>query len=309
MNHSVVQISDPHFGTEVAPVVSALRALIQSTAPRAVIVSGDVTQRARRGQFRAARRFMDSLEGAPLIAVPGNHDIPMFALATRFLRPYSHWAQVFGTDLEPVLETERLLVLCVNTTRWFRRKHGQVSSAQIARVAERIRSSTPEQLRIVVAHHPVLAIRDSDVNNLMRNSRAAVRAWMAAGVDVVMGGHIHLPYLRQLHAEVENPPHRAWVVQAGTAVSRRVREGIPNSVNIIRYPDTGLAQCCVERWDFDAAASSFKQVHAVDLPLTRSLQPSAAPESLDAADDVEAERRLHDLADLSDLERERGLFE
>lgn len=308
MNTAIVQISDSHFGTEVAPVERALRSMIHELAPSAIIVSGDVTQRARQSQFRAARRFFDSLPKVPLLATPGNHDIPMFALQKRLLRPYGHWIKVFGTDLEPVLETERVLVQCVNSTRWFRRKHGQVSAAQIERVARRIRQATPEQLRVVVAHHPLLAIRDSDNNNLLRGHQEATRAWTDAKVDIVMGGHIHLPYIRPLHVEVENPPHHCWVVQAGTAVSKRVREGIPNSVNVLRFADSGPVHCAVERWDYQAASGSFEQLHSVDLPLTREPPPAAAS-SLVAPDDVETERRLHDLADLSDLQGEGRAFE
>jgi 3',5'-cyclic AMP phosphodiesterase CpdA len=282
--------------------------LVEELAPSAIIVSGDVTQRARRSQFAAARRFLDSLGDVPILATPGNHDIPMFALATRLLRPYTHFIKVFGPDLEPVFETERVLVQCVNTTRWFRRKHGQISAEQIERVAQRTRRAKPEQLRVVVAHHPLLAIRESDNNNLLRGHQKAVSAWMEAKVDIVMGGHIHLPYIRPLHAEVENPPHRSWVVQAGTAVSKRVREGIPNSVNVLRFASKGPVHCAVERWDFQAATCAFEQLHSVDLPLTRSAPPSAAS-SLVPPDDVEAERGLHDLADLSNFKREGRAFE
>lgn len=308
MSTAILQISDSHFGTQVARVERALRNLVEELAPSAIIVSGDVTQRARRSQFRAARRFLDSLGKLPILATPGNHDIPLFALATRVLRPYSGWIKIFGSDLEPVLETDRVLVQCVNTTRWFRHKHGQISAAQIERVAQRIRRALPEQLRVVVAHHPLLAIRESDDVNLLRGHRAAVSAWMAAKVDIVLGGHIHLPYIRPLHAEVENPPHHSWVVQAGTAVSKRVREGIPNSVNVLRFADAGPVHCAVERWDFQSTTGAFEQLHSVDLPLTRSAPPPAAS-SLVPPDHVEAERRLHDLADLSDLQGEGRAFE
>ena len=286
MNAALLQISDPHFGTEISPVVDALRALAKAVDPRVVIVSGDITQRARRSQFAAARRFFDSLNAPHLISTPGNHDIPMLALATRLLLPYSHWAQRFGTDLEPTLESDRLLVQCVNTTRWFRRKHGQISKEQIERVTERLRRSSPEQLRIVVMHHPVLAVREVDYNNLLRGHGKATAAWMGAGVDIVMGGHIHLPYIRPLHAEVQQPPHRSWVVQAGTALSHRTRDGIANSVNIVRYADSGPVSCAVERWDFQAASNSFERVHSVALPLTRSENAPQPPagESIQTAD-------------------------
>lgn len=282
---ALLQISDSHFGTDVTPVVSALRALTKAVDPSVVIVSGDVTQRARRSQFDAARSFLDSLEVPHVLSTPGNHDIPLFALAMRFLSPYSHWSQRFGDDLEPTLSSERLLVQCVNTTRWYRHKHGQISKEQIARVSERLERATPEQLRVVAMHHPVLAVRERDYNNLLRGHGRATAAWMGAGVDIVMGGHIHLPYIRPLHAEVEQPPHRTWVVQAGTAVSHRTRDGIPNSVNIVRYADSGPVNCAVERWDFKAETERFERVHSVALPLTRAaLPPSAAGVVIHTAD-------------------------
>lgn len=78
----LLQISDPHFGTEQPPVVEALAALARQQRPDLLVLSGDITQRARPAQFQAARSFMDRL-GAPLLAVPGNHDIPLFSLWTR----------------------------------------------------------------------------------------------------------------------------------------------------------------------------------------------------------------------------------
>lgn len=266
MNGAIMQISDSHFGTEVEGVVSALLTLARSVEPALVIVSGDVTQRARRTQFLAAERFFEALPAENLVAVPGNHDIP---LLKRFLRPYRNWSSGVDPVIEPNFESDRLLVQCVNTTRWFRHKHGQVSDAQIARVAQRLRRAQPEQLRVVVTHHPVLVIRARDHNNLLRGHTRAGSAWMAAGADILMGGHIHLPYVRSLHAEAQRPPQRTWVVQAGTAVSRRTREGVPNSVNILRYAHSGPARCSVERWDYSAKNARFEQVHNVPLPLKR----------------------------------------
>src|SRR5512139_230131 len=97
----LLQVSDPHFGTEQAVVVDALAALARQQRPDLVVLSGDITQRARPAQFRAARAFADRL-GAAVLAVPGNHDIPLFDLWTRLRRPYARYMAAFGTDLEPV---------------------------------------------------------------------------------------------------------------------------------------------------------------------------------------------------------------
>jgi hypothetical protein len=97
----LLQISDPHFGTEQAEVVEALVMLARQQRPDLLVLSGDITQRARPAQFRAARAFTDRL-GAPVLAVPGNHDMPLFDLWARLRRPYGRYIAAFGDDLEPV---------------------------------------------------------------------------------------------------------------------------------------------------------------------------------------------------------------
>jgi 3',5'-cyclic AMP phosphodiesterase CpdA len=275
---ALLQISDTHFGTEVPKVMRALIAMAHALSPELLVLSGDVTQRARRHQFEAAARFVKRLRVPSMLCVPGNHDIPLFALASRFARPYAQYARSLGEQLEPVFESERLLVQGVNTTRWFRHKHGQISEAQIARLGERLRSARPEQLRVVVTHQPLMAIRESDRNNLVRGHALAARSLGRAGADVFLGGHIHLPYVRQLTAAGGSVGRDSWVVQAGTAVSHRLREGVPNSVNVLRYALTGPAQCEVERWDYKAEVDRF--VPVLRTPLRLSREPESASASL-----------------------------
>src|SRR5690606_2397928 len=134
----VLHVSDPHFGTEQAPVVAALERLARELRPGLVLLSGDITQRARRAQFAAARAFADRLGVPALLAVPGNHDIPLFNLAARLFAPYGNYARAFGTELEPQFADDDWLVIGVNTTRAARHKNGEVSVAQIERVAARL---------------------------------------------------------------------------------------------------------------------------------------------------------------------------
>jgi 3',5'-cyclic AMP phosphodiesterase CpdA len=246
----LLQVSDPHFGTERAAVVEALVKLAAQLRPDLVVLSGDITQRARTDQFSAARAAMDRL-GAPLLALPGNHDISLFDLWSRFMRPYARYSAAFGSDLAPVFASHDLLVLGVNTTRARRHKDGEVSSAQIEAVAAQLRRASPEQLRVVVVHQPIDVMRAEDLSNRLHNHTAAQQAWAAAGADVVMGGHIHLPYVMPLPGLAR----ALWAVQAGTSVSSRVRSGVPNSVNVLRW--TPPAGCVAEQWDFSAAASAF----------------------------------------------------
>lgn len=257
----LLQISDPHFGTERPPVVAALARLSLEQQPDLLLVSGDITQRARRGQFQAARTFLEGL-GKPWLAIPGNHDIPLFDLHARVLRPYARHCEAFGPDLEPVHDSSELLVLGVNTTRWYRHQDGEVSPAQIERVADCLQRAGAAQLRVVLVHQPVAVPLVQDVHNLLRGHAQALRAWALAGCDLVMGGHIHLPYV----AALPGLARPMWAVQAGTAVSWRVRDGVPNSVNLVRWGrDAPAGLCLIERWDCSATGPAFVRSAVVEV--------------------------------------------
>ena len=263
----LLQISDPHFGSERLPVVDALLRLAHAQAPSLVVLSGDITQRARRGQFRAARAFVDRLGVATTLAIPGNHDIPLFNMAARLFSPYANYCREFGAELEPVFESDQLLVIGVNTTRFYRHKDGEVSAAQIERVAQRLKRATDTQLRIVVTHQPVAVTRAQEETNLLHGHVDAIRSWTLAGADLILGGHIHLPFVLALHQRFADLPRKVWAIQAGTAVSSRIRHEAGNSVNLIRYPGLQLQRRCavVERWDYLDAQQSFQPVDINEL--------------------------------------------
>ena len=244
----LLHISDPHFGTEVPPVVESLQALAAAQQPDVLVLSGDITQRARRAQFLAARRCVDALGIRTVVAIPGNHDIPLINLPARLASPYRGFARSFGRALEPQVVRDDLLLLCVRTTRRWRHKHGQVGPEQIRRVATRLAQASPRQLRIVVVHQPMHVPRPQDEHDLLRNAEAAARAWSAAGADLVLAGHIHLPFLLPMSQRYPGLPREVWAVNAGTAVSERIRWEAPNSVNLIDYT-AGHAECHVSRWD------------------------------------------------------------
>ena len=266
-------------------MVHALERLAHEQRPDVLVLSGDITQRATRRQFGEARRFVDGLGIGHVLAIPGNHDIPLFQLGARLLSPYSRYAAAFGSDMAPVFESDAWLVLGVNTTRWYRHEDGEVSETQIARVAGRLALARPGQVRVVVTHQPVVVTRPEDAPNLLHGRDDAVARWSDAGADLVLGGHIHLPFVKPLADVVADCPRALWAVQAGTAVSSRVRSGAPNSVNLIRRtqpadPSSGATRACtVERWDYSADGDCFARAATHALALDTTVAPGRAPDA------------------------------
>lgn len=263
---TVLHMSDPHFGTERPLVVKALERLAHTHNPNVLILSGDITQRARAIEFAAARAFVDRLAIPYKLVIAGNHDIPLFDLATRIFLPYSRYCRAFGPDLEPICDMPELLVIAVRTTRRYRHIEGEVSEVQIEGVARRLQQAKKNQLRVVVTHQPVHVTHAVDQEHLLRGHQAAIARWADAGVDLILGGHIHRPFTSPLHEHLADLPRRVWAVQAGTAVSSRIRHDSNNSINLIRYGyENTPSHCVVERWDYNENAGDFLLTNSLDL--------------------------------------------
>lgn len=260
---SALLLSDPHFGTERPEVVRALMALCANERPDVLIWCGDITQRARRAQFEAAQRVCQQIGARHTVCIPGNHDIPLFNIVARMLDPYRGYRRAFGAPDDVRLSLPGLLVIGLNTTRPWRHKHGEVSGKQVRHTCQWLKRAHPAQLRMVVTHQPVWVANPRDRRDLLRGHEAALQAWSAAGVDVIVSGHIHLPSIHGLAAASHGNARALCYVQAGTAVSSRVRGGTHNTVHILRY---GTEDSCpggghaVEQWEFDGVQGAFRRV-------------------------------------------------
>lgn len=223
----VAHISDPHFGTQDTGICHALVEELGELEPACVVVSGDLTQRARRHQFRQARRWLDSL-GLPYLAVPGNHDIPLYDLFHRFLRPRKRYLEYITKDLTPCYVDDTLVIAGVDTTKTFTTKHGEVSREKIdAVLSEMVRFSG--RWRMLVAHHPFIVPPDSD-EPTVEGADEVLPLLEAANVDLILTGHLHTP-----HSAGRNEHHSIIHVQAGTCISKRTRHGEPNGYNQLRF--------------------------------------------------------------------------
>lgn len=257
---TLLHLSDTHFGTEMRPVSQALEHLVKEEGVNALVLSGDITQRATRRQFMAAREYIHTLAIPHILALPGNHDISLWCPWQRLMCPYSLYQEFFPTPFDRYgltsLACPDVTVIGVNTTRPHRHIHGELSCDQIVEVTRRLRAAKPKTLKLVAVHQPAYVLHESDRKNLLRgNMDAALQVWRDAGANAVLGGHIHHPYIVPVSGNGQG--RRLWIVQAGTAVSRRVRENYPNSVNLIRRTSDGTAWQA-QRWDYEAPGQRFE---------------------------------------------------
>jgi len=208
----ILHVSDLHTGTrEDAEVEAALAALAGRVTPELIVASGDLTNRGRRAEHERAHRFLTSL-GPPVLAVPGNHDLP-YTFPARFTSPWAEFERVWET-VEPTHASAALQVVGLNSARPYRHQGGALREAQLRDACERLGAAAEGAYRVVVLHHHMLgapwrASRKKPVSK--RNE--VLRSLVAGGADLILAGHIHQAAVSERHEfEVVEGDVRAAVV-------------------------------------------------------------------------------------------------
>lgn len=235
----IAHLSDPHFGTEQPAVVAALKDALRTIAPQLVIVSGDITQRARRQQFADARRWLDGLQ-LPWLAIPGNHDIPLFDIFTRFCNPYRLYTRFF--QARAFFEIfGGIGILGLDATGRFRHTRGWLDPAETAEnLAAARRILGAEAPLFVVMHQPLSTAWTKDRAEALIDAKKIDALFCRYRVDAVMSGHVHVPMLTSSDKLFSQTLYSYVFSGAGTAFSHRVRQGAPNSFNVIETTPGGI---------------------------------------------------------------------
>ncbi|MGJ9418790.1 metallophosphoesterase family protein [Massilia sp. CMS3.1] len=252
---TIIHLSDLHFGRVDQALLGPLHDLIHSIAPDVVVVSGDLTQRARTEEFEEARAYLDTLPG-PQIVVPGNHDISLYNVFRRFVRPLDRFKRYITDDLDPVFVDDEIAVVGVNTARSLTIKDGRVNKEQVQRIHAQLDGLAPHITRIVVTHHPFDLPTTFKEQDLVDRAPMAMEVFAECGVDVLLAGHMHVSHAASTASRYQIDAYAALVVQAGTATSTRGR-GEVNSFNLLRVEHERLE---VDRYGWDSLSNTFRVI-------------------------------------------------
>lgn len=216
---TLAHLSDLHFGAEDRVLAERLAEDVARAEPTVIAISGDLTQRARPREFAAAKAWIDRLPGAKVV-VPGNHDVPLWNVLRRAMRPLERYRRILRTATDPVWADDGLLVVGVNTARSATISAGRISDEQVARVRTVLATHGVGRLRVLVAHHPFAA---TERHSVVGGGHSAIAAFAAAGLDLVLGGHHHVPFAGELGEWHVGLASTVLVSHAATALSPRLR--------------------------------------------------------------------------------------
>ena len=250
---TIVHLSDLHFGRVDPVVLEPLRSRIEALEPHLLVVSGDLTQRAKPRQFREAKAFLETLP-KPQLVVPGNHDVPLFNVFQRVLVPLGKYKRIVTRDLTPEFIDDEIAVIGVNTARSFVWKDGSINSKQVAHVKSRICDLDDSVVKIVVTHHPFDVPEDYDDSEIVDKAARAMVAFAECGADVLLAGHLHKTHTTQSSERYKIAGHSALLVQAGTATSTRAR-GETNTFNCLKVTSDDIQ---IERWQWNSNSKVFE---------------------------------------------------
>lgn len=254
--HRIAHISDIHFGKITHPeIVDALVEEINAFDATLVVVSGDLTQRARQREFEAARAMLNRF-AAPVLVVPGNHDVyPWWNPLRRVFQPLRRYQRLIERDLTPSFERPGLAVLGLNSAYGRTGKGGRVGRVTRGAIRPFFAPKSADTFKVLVIHHQLTRIAAMERHDVARRARRTLEKAREVGVDLLLCGHLHVSHVQRL--EVVGDGEKALVVaSAGTATSTRGRgahRGF-NFYNQIRIAPDAFE---IEERQFDATAGRF----------------------------------------------------
>lgn len=235
----IVQLSDIHFGAENKPAITAALAYCQAEPPDLVLITGDITQQGFKEEFEAAARWIEALP-EPVFVTVGNHDVPYWSLLDRLFDPWRRFEEATGHPAHDHQFTgDDFMVRGVTTARgWQARMNwskGVIDLDQTERAAQALAGSDPSHLRILACHHPLVEMIGAPMTGEVKRGGLAARIFAEAGVDLIMTGHVHVPFALPIGVGA----HRCYAIGCGTLSVRE--RGAVAGFNVVNWDDESIA--------------------------------------------------------------------
>ena len=259
----LLQISDLHFGRPYLEHVgeAALR-MANAQHQDAIIINGDLTHRAKRSQFEAAKRYIERLPQVPQLVVPGNHDVPLYRVLERLLDPLRLYREIISPELNPVLKIEGAVIVGLDSTAPRTAiSNGKIFKWQLDMCDHVFRETPVGPARIVVAHHHFARAHDHLRDSNMPYAKRAIERFSDLQIDMILGGHLHRAFIGN-SLDFYPGAHRdrgIIIAQCGTTTSRcgRGREQEKNSLNQI---EISKAMIAIEHFMYFQERDEFEMV-------------------------------------------------
>ena len=263
-------LADLHFGTVPIGLAETLRAALTDAVPDVIVVAGDLTMRSKRQEFSDAQAWLKTLS-APLMLLPGNHDLPFWNILERFSSPFARYGKATGAKLMPVFEDECCYIVGLNTTAsWqphWQWQEGTARRTDVRAAEALLAAATPEKVRVVATHHPLFTVEGLPRARPVRRFANAVDMLARQSVELLMHGHLHQQYAMTMRSG----GREFLTIGAPTALSSRVR-GEPNGFWLIEI----TTDCFVLTLHRLELSGNYAPAEPVKIPRGNLTQPAPA---------------------------------
>ena len=259
---TLAHLSDIHFG-KIADdrIVAALVDEVNGEGLDLVVVSGDLTQRARRREFAAARAMLDAFT-PPVLVVPGNHDVRAWwhNPFDRLWRSSKRYRELIDPDVTPQFAADGLAAFGLNSAHGWTIKGGRIRPEHVAEMEAFFAGQPAGAFRVLTLHHHLLLLEGIGSHDVSRGARLALEAAQRAHVDLVLCGHLHRSHVAPVElappSDQDADGHRVVIASAGTATSSRGR-GDDEGVNFYNWVAVGPDRFAVCERRFDPETGAF----------------------------------------------------
>jgi 3',5'-cyclic AMP phosphodiesterase CpdA len=241
---TILHASDLQFGKPFRPRAGeAFRNLAFDVMPHLIVVSGDLTQRAKPGEFKAAWEFLKRLPTVPLVVTPGNHDVPLYRIWERAVTPFWRWRKHVPRDVDSVAQVAGAMIVGLNSASPYRAiVNGRIERHQMSFARKAFASGPPGAARVLVVHHHFISPPSGEGGAPMPRARKILEQIEEMEVDLVLSGHLHQTFIASSRDLVPGDTAGVPLIHTGTTTSRRGRgpERRKNSVNIVKVLESEI---------------------------------------------------------------------